>query len=264
MEIRVYFSHKNTKHSVPLRWIDFRNRLPASTIAGFVVFYLCTTSAMTTETIIIDATSLLINLNRTVSSMGPIAPSFSLMLDIHTHFATALTMAHGMLMPIAIVLCCFMLVFLWLLRLVNADHTFLSLLKMNTKGSRPPVAPFGMFECIHNMTSDQQPWFPLSAKKALNDADTFVLPLPRRPVMTGDYALAREILTDPGSFKPRTYQEFEPMGVGSIFTRNGHFWVSASEVLLVSNGTQCFHEFARIAFLERRFTILTSKKPFFF
>ena len=197
---------------------------------------------MTTETIIIDATSFLINLNRTVSSMGPIAPSFSLMLDIHTHFATALTMARGMLMPIAIVLCCFMIVFLWLLRLVNADHTFLSLLKMNTKGSRPPVAPFGMFECIHNMTSDQQPWFPLSAKKALNDADTFVLPLPRRPVMTGDYALAREILTDPGSFKPRTYQEFEPMGVGSIFTRNGHFWVSTLEVLLITIGKQYFHE----------------------
>jgi len=139
------------------------------------------------------------------------------------------TAAHIIMHPLAIVFfgavvlayMCVMLI------LMNTDHTLLSLLKMNAivrKGSRPPVAPFGMFECIHNMTSDQQPWFPLRARKALNDTDTFVLPLPRRPVMTGDFALAREILTDPLSIKPKTYREFEPLGVGSIFTRNGPFW----------------------------------------
>lgn len=114
-----------------------------------------------------------------------------------------------------------------MLVIMNTDHTLLSLFKMNAsikKESRPPVAPFGMFECVRFMTSDQQPWFPLRARKALNDTDTFILPLPRRPVMTGDFALAREILTDPLSTKPRTYQEFEPFGVGSIFTRNGTYW----------------------------------------
>lgn len=112
-----------------------------------------------------------------------------------------------------------------MLLLVNTDHTLSSILKMNaTQGDRPPVAPFGIFECVHKMTSDQQPWFPLEAKKAMGNTDTFVLPLPRRPVMTGDYALAREILMDPLSTKPRTYLEMEPLGVGSIFTRNGAFW----------------------------------------
>lgn len=133
-----------------------------------------------------------------------------------------------MLPMAALVVGTILLVYLWMfLVFVNTDHTILSLLKMNyTRKPRPPVAPFGMFECIHNMTSDQQPWFPLRARKALNDTDTFVLPLPRRPVMTGDFALAREILTDPLSMKPRVYQEFEPLGVGSIFTRNGPYWVS--------------------------------------
>jgi len=86
------------------------------------------------------------------------------------------------------------------------------------------MAPFGLFECIRYMTSEQQPWFPLKAKKALGDVDTFILPLLRRPVMTGDAALAREVLTDPLSIKPKTYQEFEPFGIGSIFTRNGSYW----------------------------------------
>jgi len=137
------------------------------------------------------------------------------------------TNVYDLLMPLAsLFLGAVVFVYLCLalfLMLVNTDHTVLSLLKMNGGRSRPPVAPFGMFECIHNMTSDQQPWFPLRARKALN-VDTFVLPLPRRPVMTGDYALAREILTDPLSIKPRVYQEFEPLGVGNIFTRNGTFW----------------------------------------
>jgi cytochrome P450 len=109
------------------------------------------------------------------------------------------------------------------------SHTVGSVLKMHVggkKGSRPPIAPFGMLECIRCMTSEQQPWFPLRARKALNDNDTFVLPLPRRPVMTGDFALAREILMDPLSIKPKTYQEFEPFGIGSIFTRNGSYWHS--------------------------------------
>ena len=140
------------------------------------------------------------------------------------------TISQIIMLPMAalVVLGTIVLVYLWMfLVFVNTDHTILSLLKMNyTRKPRPPVAPFGMFECIHNMTSDQQPWFPLRARKALNDTDTFVLPLPRRPVMTGDFALAREILTDPLSVKPRVYQEFEPMGVGSIFTRNGPYWVS--------------------------------------
>jgi len=95
---------------------------------------------------------------------------------------------------------------------------------LNSKGKRPPVAPFGIFECIKYMTSDQQPWFVLKAREALNGTDTFFLPLPRRPVMTGDASLAREILMDPLSIKPKTYQEFEPFGIGSIFTRNGSFW----------------------------------------
>ena len=98
---------------------------------------------------------------------------------------------------------------------------------------RPPVAPFGLRECIQKMVSDQQPWFPLEAKKALgNTTDTFVLSLPRRPTVTGDYALAREILMDPLSIKPRTYTEFEPLGVGTIFTRNGSFWVSNKQAMI--------------------------------
>jgi ABC-type transport system involved in multi-copper enzyme maturation permease subunit len=94
---------------------------------------------------------------------------------------------------------------------------------------RPPVAPFGMFTCIKYMTTEDSPWFPLRAQITLKGADTFVLPLPRRPVLTGDAYLAREILMDPLSIKPKTYQEFEPFGIGSIFTRNGSYWVSVFE-----------------------------------
>jgi hypothetical protein len=140
--------------------------------------------------------------------------------------------AYGIMIPLvaglagAVVVACIFL--LLIVITLTTDHTFLSLLKMNAAvgKARPPVAPFGMFECIHNMTSDQQPWFPLRARKALNDTDTFVLPLPRRPVITGDFALGREILMDPLSIKPKVYKEFEPLGIGSIFTRNGSYWVS--------------------------------------
>ena len=138
--------------------------------------------------------------------------------------------AYGIMLPMAAIFFgAVVLAYIFLmLMLMNTDHTVISLLKMNAtrKGTRPPVAPFGMFECIRYMTSEQQPWFPLRARKALNDTDTFVLPLPRRPVMTGDAYLARDILMDPLSIKPKTYQEFEPFGVGSIFTRNGSYWVS--------------------------------------
>ena len=104
--------------------------------------------------------------------------------------------------------------------------TSMTVLK-TSKDKRPPVAPFGMFECIRYMTSEEQPWFALKAKEKLNgNPDTFILPLPRRPMITGDATLAREILMDPLSIKPKTYQEFEPFGVGSIFTRNGKYWVS--------------------------------------
>lgn len=107
---------------------------------------------------------------------------------------------------------------------MSSDQTIFNLLKLSTtKRSGPPVAPFGLFECIHNMTSEQQPWFPLRARNTLG-VDTFVLPLPRRPIMTGDYELAREVLSDPLSIKPKTYLEFEPRGIGNIFTRNGPYW----------------------------------------
>eukprot|EP00536_Pseudo-nitzschia_multiseries_P014875 jgi/Psemu1/216151/e_gw1.781.11.1 len=110
---------------------------------------------------------------------------------------------------------------------MNSNHTVCSYLKLFfsfDKDSQPPVANFGMLECIRFMTSEEQPWFPLRVQKTLNNVDTFFLPLPRRPVMTGDAALAREVLTDPLSTKPKTYQEFEPLGVGNIFTRNGSYW----------------------------------------
>jgi len=97
--------------------------------------------------------------------------------------------------------------------------------KDQCKKISPPVAPFGILECIRNMTSDQNPWFVLKIKKTMgNNIDTFMLPLPRRPIITGDYLLAREILTDPLTTKPRSYREFEPLGIGTIFTRNGPFW----------------------------------------
>jgi len=95
-------------------------------------------------------------------------------------------------------------------------YIILTLIRMSTsmtvlktsKDKRPPVAPFGMFECIRYMTSEEQPWFALKAKEKLNgNPDTFILPLPRRPMITGDATLAREILMDPLSIKPKTYQE---------------------------------------------------------
>ena len=144
--------------------------------------------------------------------------------------AAATAAANGIVLPTAAVFfgAVVLAYMLLMLMLMDTDHTIISLLKMNAtkKGTRPPVAPFGMFECIRYMTSEQQPWFPLRARKVMHDTDTFVLPLPRRPVMTGDASLAREILMDPLSIKPKTYQEFEPFGVGSIFTRNGSYWVS--------------------------------------
>ena len=154
-----------------------------------------------------------INITNVVDDMPAAVDEYGIVLPTAGVFFGGVVLAYTLLMLV----------------LMNTDHTLLSLLKMNTtrKGSRPPVAPFGMFECIRYMTSEQQPWFPLRARKALNDTDTFVLPLPRRPVMTGDAYLAREILMDSLSTKPKTYREFEVFGVGSIFTRNGSFWVSS-------------------------------------
>ena len=169
----------------------------------------------------------------------PVSPTAAAALELAVAIGREI---RGMILPVlAVLVGIFVLAYaVLMLLLVNTDHTFLSILKMNVSScyrvvgggnpsSPPPVAPFGIFECVHKMTSDQQPWFPLEAKKALGNTDTFVLPLPRRPVMTGDYALAREILTDPLSKKPRTYLEFEPLGIGSIFTRNGSFWVSTKK-----------------------------------
>lgn len=130
---------------------------------------------------------------------------------------------------LAVVGICLMALLYITIVLMSSDQSIVShLLKIFVKRSGPPVAPFGMFECIHNMTSEQQPWFPLRARNTLG-VDTFVLPLPRRPIMTGDYELAREVLTDPLSIKPRVYLEFEPRGIGSIFTRNGPYWVSTTK-----------------------------------
>lgn len=175
------------------------------------------------------------------------------MIDVNVCIQTTMdvaTTAYGIMLPLVSMLfgtvvlayICLMLIVMTL----STDHTLLSLLKMNAvvgKGSRPPVAPFGMFECIHNMTSDQQPWFPLRARKALNDTDTFVLPLPRRPVITGDFALGREILMDPLSIKPKVYKEFEPLGIGSIFTRNGSFWVSEQNMIVLQSVRSSDREF---------------------
>lgn len=145
------------------------------------------------------------------------------------------TTAYNAALPAAtILLGSTVLLYIVFVAVVSRDsHTVGSVWKMyvgGKKGSRPPIAPFGMWECIRCMTSEQMPWFPLRARKALNETDTFVLPLPRRPVMTGDFALAREILMDPLSIKPKTYQEFEPFGIGSIFTRNGSYWVSLKQI----------------------------------
>jgi len=117
------------------------------------------------------------------------------------------------------------LVFLGAVIIVSVILSLIRTSLQTSKDKRPPVAPFGMFECIRYMTSEEQPWFALKAKEKLKgNPDTFILPLPRRPMVTGDATLAREILTDPLSIKPKTYQEFEPFGVGSIFTRNGKYW----------------------------------------
>ena len=127
--------------------------------------------------------------------------------------------------------------------LMSSDQTIFNLLKLAiTKRSGPPVAPFGVFECVHNMTSEQQPWFPLRARNILG-VDTFVLPLPRRPIMTGDYELAREVLNDPLSVKPKVYMEFEPRRIGTIFTRNGPYWVSKhfANTGIVSHGNSKVH-----------------------
>ena len=125
-------------------------------------------------------------------------------------------------------------------------YIFLSLTGMinnNTHSNgktRPPVAPFGMFTCIKYMTTEDSPWFPLRTQITLEGADTFVLPLPRRPVLTGDAYLAREVLMDPLSIKPKTYQEFEPFGIGSIFTRNGTYWVSLTRFWFRVCCVSCF------------------------
>lgn len=123
----------------------------------------------------------------------------------------------------ALVFVCGVLVLYYIIIPVIVWSNIINITK--AKGQRPPLAPFGMFECIRFMTSEEQPWFPLRAKETMGGmTDTFILPLPRRPVMTGDATLAREILMDPLSIKPKTYQEFEPFGIGSIFTRNGSYW----------------------------------------
>jgi len=124
----------------------------------------------------------------------------------------------------ALVFVCGVLVLYYIIIPVIVWSNIINITK--AKGQRPPLAPFGMFECIRFMTSEEQPWFPLRAKETMGGmTDTFILPLPRRPVVTGDATLAREILMDPLSIKPKTYQEFEPFGIGSIFTRNGSYWV---------------------------------------
>ena len=97
------------------------------------------------------------------------------------------------------------------------------------KKTSPPLAPWGMFETIRGMTSDQVPWFILkSAEICGTDTFRLSLPIPGAPmvVATRDSSLAREVLNDSLSWKPKTYQDFEPVGYGTIFTRNGSFWQS--------------------------------------
>lgn len=95
------------------------------------------------------------------------------------------------------------------------------------QGKAPPLAPFGMLNTIRELTSDNMPWF---LRKCARVCGTYTfrlsLPIPGIPmfVVTGDAALARAVLTDPLTIKPKTYEEFQPMGVSGIFNRNGPFW----------------------------------------
>ena len=92
----------------------------------------------------------------------------------------------------------------------------------------PPLAPSSMLETVKGVSGGDFPWFYLRSAAALNNTFTFrlKLPLPQYFIATGDAAFAREVLTDPLTWKPSIYRQFEPDGVGSIFTRNNSFWVS--------------------------------------
>ena len=92
----------------------------------------------------------------------------------------------------------------------------------------PPLAPSSMFETVKGVSGGDFPWFYLRSAAALDNTFTFRLnmPLPQYFIATGDAAFAREVLTDPLTVKPKIYEQFEPDKVGSIFTRNGSFWVS--------------------------------------
>ncbi|KAL3911045.1 MAG: hypothetical protein SGILL_007438 [Bacillariaceae sp.] len=108
---------------------------------------------------------------------------------------------------------------------VTATITY-KLFSRQDPSTLPPLAPGGILCALRNMTSDGQPEF---LRQCAKDTGSYTfrlsLPIPGTPmyVATGDSALARGVLTDPKTNKPKTYEEFEPVAP-SIFTRNGSFW----------------------------------------
>lgn len=93
----------------------------------------------------------------------------------------------------------------------------------------PPLTPMSMWETIKVMAGDDAPWFFIEMGKKLG-TPIFRLnvPMPGTPMMAvvGDHKLAREILTDKTTWKPRQlYQGFDASsGAQNLFSSNGAFW----------------------------------------
>ena len=97
--------------------------------------------------------------------------------------------------------------------------------RISGSGLRPPMAPIGFFECVNAFFSRDSPFFLLKLSRDMNQK---VFDLPIAPpgshfFCVADPTVARDILSDPRSTKPRDpYKFFNSVAGGeNFFTDNG-------------------------------------------
>lgn len=93
----------------------------------------------------------------------------------------------------------------------------------------PPLTTISMWETIQIMAGDHAPWFFIEMGKKLGTSVYRLnVPVPGTPMVAvvGDHRLAREILTDKATWKPRQlYQGFDAAsGAQTLFSSNGAYW----------------------------------------
>jgi len=100
--------------------------------------------------------------------------------------------------------------------------------RIMTDDNRYPIlAPGGICCTIKNISGSNSPWFMLQTAKDLkSNIYRLSLPSPQMTIVVGDHKVARKILKDPLSKKPKSiYKSFEVLlAAPNMFSSNGDFW----------------------------------------